>query len=222
MRNATVLLIALCTAAPALAADRVERPVSASADAAAVRNIVIEIPSSALLITTHREPVVRVEGIATRTYRGEYNRAEAESLLGQARVDLTLRGRTLYVSRQFDGRAGRFWNSPEATNFDLDLHLPAGIPVEIRQNAGTLEMEGSFGDLDVKLGAGDVMLRMPRTVLGELDAATTVGDLKTDLGPRIVEKSGVMAGSTVFVNDQGTSKVRLRVRAGTIDVRLTD
>lgn len=222
MRIISFLFLTLAVSLPALAADRVEREITASASGADVRTIVIEIPSSSLTINTAPQRVVRVEGKASRTYRGEHNRASAERLLEEAEITTTLRGRTLYIERDLGPRGSRFWNSPNATQFHLTLTLPAGVPVELRQNAGTIDLDGSFGDLDVRLGAGDLTLRMPRTLLGELDAGTTVGELKTDLGPRVIEKSGVMAGSTTFLNPEGSVKVRLRVRAGAIDVRLTD
>ena len=217
----TTTLATLLFSGTLAAAERVEHPVHATADASMVTNIVIEIPASSLVITTHADRNVVADGLAIRSFRGEKNRAKTESLVREAGLSMTRRGRTLYIERDL-GRGGRFWNSPNATQFELALQIPAGMPVELRQNAGEIDLDGDFGDLDVRLGAGDVSLRMPERLLGQLDAATTVGELTTDLGTRIVEKSGVMAGSTTFISPHGGSNVRLRVRAGTIDVQLTE
>lgn len=220
--SSAVLAVSLLAVPAAFAADRIERPISATIDTTDVSRVVIDIPSSALNIFTDRSGKATVDGTASRSYRNERNRDEAERLIAGANVSLQRRGRTLFIERDLGASGSRFWNTPNATQFDVAITIPEGLPVEISHNAGAISMEGSFGDLDVRIGAGDLTLRMPRSVLAELDASTTVGELRTDLGPRVVEKSGVMAGSTTFINDQGTSKVRLRVRAGTIDVKLTD
>lgn len=215
-------LIFLTAATPLLAADRVERRISAKADASQITAIVIELPASALEIRTHSEPNVTASGLVTRAWRGEKNRAAAEARIAQAGISMQRRGRILYISRDLGPGGANFWNSPNATQYELTILVPVNVPIDLNQNAGTLDLEGRFGDLDVRLGAGDLVLRMPHNAVGELDAATTVGELKTDLGPRVVEKSGVIAGSTTYLNPGGTSSVRLRVRAGSIDVTLTE
>lgn len=219
--HSIAILTSLLVSGSALAADRVERPIRATTDASLAERIVIDIPASSLVIGTHEEKTVSADGLAVRTYRGDRNRGEAESLLDEARVTMTRRGRTLYIERDL-GYGDRFWNSPSATQFELSIQIPKGYPVEIDQRAGQIILEGEFGDLDVKLGAGDLELIMPEDLLGELDAATTIGELHTDLGSRVLEKSGVMAGSTSFVNPEGSSRVRLRVRAGALSVKLTE
>lgn len=215
------ILSAVFAASSAFAADRVEKPLRGEADASQVHRVVIDIPASSLVITTHDSRTVAVEGRATRTYRGDRNRDKATALLEDARVILTRRGRTLYIERDL-GRGDRFWNSPNATQIELDITIPAGYPVEIDQNAGEIKIDGAFGDVDVTLGAGDLDVTLPERLVGQVDAATTVGELHTDFGARVVEKSGVMAGSTTFVNPGGTTKVRLRVRAGNLNLRLSE
>ena len=47
------------------------------------------------------------------------------------------------------------------------------------------------------------------------------GDVTTNLGHEIIERSGLFPGTTRWEKDSGTSRLKLHVTAGDIDVKLT-
>ena len=78
-----------------------------------------------------------------------------------------------------------------------------------------------FGDINVELNAGEVSLKIPKGSVRELLADVKVGELTTNLGDRIVEKQGVMAGKMHFFNESSGGVVKVGVLAGDVEIELT-
>ncbi len=82
-------------------------------------------------------------------------------------------------------------------------------------------MHGSFGDIDVSLRAGNVNITTPRADVRELSASCRVGSATTNFGEEIVQKEGLLPGSSQFFNADGHTKVHAHVSAGNLIVTLT-
>jgi hypothetical protein len=93
--------------------------------------------------------------------------------------------------------------------------------VEVHQKAGEVKVAGSFGDIDVKMRAGEVTINTPKRNVRELLASTSVGEVHTNLGDRLVSKQGVFPGRTHYLNEGGRSMVSVDLMAGEVDIVLT-
>jgi hypothetical protein len=86
---------------------------------------------------------------------------------------------------------------------------------------GEIDAAGSLGHVDIGLGAGDVKVVMPKSSVKELIARARIGDLDLNLGDRIVEKEGVMAGKVNYLNEGGSHVVSVLVTTGDVSIELT-
>lgn len=217
-----VLIGSLLFASSAVAAERkVSHPFSSTFSAANLKRVVIEVPVGEVTVKAGAGSDIRIEGTATRDADNEKEARAAQPIVNNSSVVLKSRGRVGYVEPLYRGDAAG-WMTRRKTQFRVTVTVPHGFPVDIDQEVGEVSVLGTTGDLNVRLGVGEVRLTMPKSSVRELTANATIGEVKTNFPDRTITKEGFFAGTTHYVNEGGRSNVNLRVRVGEMRIDLTD
>jgi hypothetical protein len=121
-------------------------------------------------------------------------------------------------------QSGFDWFRPDWLRGDerATLVLPdrlSGLDADFTLQAGSLSVDGDFGELDVNLNAGS--LNLNGTAL-DLDAELNAGRADIDLGDVRTAEFTVNAGRIVAVLDSVPSEVAIEVSAGALDLTLPD
>lgn len=219
MRYTLSLLVALAVVAPALA-DDVEHAFQTSVPRGRVQRVVIEVPFGSFTVRNGSAGHLALSGIASRDYDGHAERQWAQRVVNDTSVEIYVNGTEAIVRRKF-GKSAQSWRAKKFTGMDLRIDLPAGMDVKFDTSAGEVDIAGTFGDIDVELGAGEIEVRVPRAGVRELKASCRIGEVRTDLGTEIVTKEGILPGRTSYFNATGKSHVRLHTTVGEVDVTLT-
>lgn len=213
---ATLLLLT----APSEAAERVVRhSFRSSTPAAGVRSLLVEIPAGEIRIVNGPSSEIRIAGTARRDFDAWDNPEAQQRIVDAVDVEAYVNGRDAIVRRRF-GPAARSWRSQKFTGIELTLEVPPGISVAFDTSFGEVRMNGTFGDIDVRLRAGEVYIRTPRSDVRELNASCRVGEVYTNLGHEIVTREGLLPGRTHFENPAGRTRINAHVTAGEIHVDL--
>lgn len=208
------LLLAASIAEGAVATHEVTRSVPASQ----ILRIVVDVPAANVKIRNSEEQELRVVGRYSKSYRG--NKLDgAQKVVDAAGLRIETAGPRAIITRDLQGPANGFL-SRRGLELDLEIFAPKHVNVEVKQRSGDVKIDGSFRDVEVNLAAGDVSVRTPKRNVRELVASSKVGEVNTNVGDRTVTRQGLMAGSTYFMNDDGSSSVKVAVRFGRVDVEL--
>ena len=150
--------------------------------------------------------------------RGE---AEGQRPIDDIDVEVYTNGSEAIVRRHY-GTHGHGWRVTNMASVDLELTLPPGVDLDFETKAGEIWLEGTFGNVDTDLRAGEIHVRTPRANVKELNASTRIGEVHTSLGDRRIDREGVFPGTTHFLNpDGGRTTMNLHTTVGEVHVTLT-
>jgi hypothetical protein len=224
MNPVTLAILAALLLSPAVRADddrRAVRQIGLLSSVPDALRLQVDMPASELFIENGPPGVIEISGTVERKFRREKDRDRAQQIANATSVKVQLQGSRAFLRRDFGPEArGRSARSGD-TEFRLRLKVPVGMHVEVQQRAGDVRMAGRFGDIDINMRAGAVDLRIPKAPVRELYADVKVGEVKTNLGDRIIEKEGILAGRTTYRNDAGAHRVSVALLAGEVHIELT-
>lgn len=218
MRRLAILIAFTTLTASTLAADVARKEIQHSIPSGNVARVTIDVPVGTLQIVNSRGPNVTVTGAIERDFHTGRGERKANEILAASDVELSLRGKSAVIRP----RVNAGWGAGRANEYHLVVSVPRNVDLYIEQGVGELKMEGSFGNVDAALSVGDIEIRMPRSEVRELNAAASVGEVKSNLGDRVVTAEGFFAGSTHYLNERGHSTVRVRLRVGDAHIELTE
>jgi hypothetical protein len=210
----------LLTATTVLAEERVENRFEAAVPPGRVKRVVIDIPSGDITIRNGRADRLHVSGTVSREPDNSRNRDKEQRIVNHTSVEIVVRNEEATFQRKF-GPDAQAWRAQSFTAYQLVVELPPGLSVDVKTSAGEITLEGSFGDIDVDLRAGEIHARLPRGQVRELRASCRIGEVRTNIGNEIVEREGLFPGRTRYINPQGRSFVNLHTTFGEVNVELT-
>ncbi len=143
----------------------------------------LEITNFAGSITIHSGEGDRVRVVATK-------KASSRSRLDRIAVDMSARGSSVVIRTRKSFTTGN-------ASVDLEITAPAGSWVSVDTGAGTVDVRGVVGQLDIRSGAGQVEVR---------DAQ---GPVRVDLGAGQIIYQGVPSGDCRFQTGVGEIVLRL-------------
>lgn len=206
----------------AVAADqKVEHQFSSILDATKITRVVVDVPVGEVTVKAAPVREIRIEGTARRDADNAKEAREAQLIVDNSSIVAKSRGRVAFVEPLYRGRAGG-WVKRKQTQFRVTVTVPHGLPVDIDQEVGEVEVSGATGDLNLRLGVGEARVSMPKDAVRELSASATIGEVKTNFADRTITKEGFFAGTTHYVNEGGRSNLNLRVRVGEMKIDLVD
>lgn len=186
-----------------------------------IRRVVIEIPAGEIHLRNGNSNIIVASGAVRRDYDDDDDREDAQRSVDDIDVEIYTNGKEAIVRRHFGAHA-HGWRVTKSTNVDLELDVPAGVDVEFETKAGDIDIDGTFGNIDTDLRAGEIHVRTPRANVKELNASCRIGEVHTALGDRQIDREGVFPGTTHFVNpDGGRTTMNLHTTVGEVHVTLT-
>jgi hypothetical protein len=185
-----------------------------------VRRVVVDIPAGEIKIRNGGRDRLLVSGVASREPDSDRSREKQQRIVDDISVEIYASNEEAIVRRRFGPNAKGF-SGETFTGYDLVITVPAGVSLELLTRTGEVEIEGSYGDIDVDLRAGEVTIRTPRATVRQLNASARVGEIRTNLGSETLEHSGILPRKIRFNNPSGTSNINVHVTAGEVDVELT-
>lgn len=216
---AAVLLLA---SSSLFAAEEMKKDVHHAVARGSIVRVFVELPVSELTIASAASSEIDVNATIKREHMTERGERKAKEILDASNIEIAIRGKSAYIRPKF-GPAARGWGrSGKSNTYKATITLPRGIDVNVDQSVGELKMAGEFGDVEINIGVGDLDLKLPKRDVKELIASATVGEIRSDLGERVVTQEGLFAGSTQFINDNGRTMVKVRIRVGDAEIELTD
>lgn len=219
--RAAVAVILFAAAVSAAEPQRAVRNIDFTASIPGALRLQMDMPADQLVIENGPPGVIEVSGTVERAWRRAKDRARAEEIVADAGVRVQMKGSRAVISRNFGPKAKGRSAQGSKTEFRLKLRVPPGMNIQIDQTSGDITVAGIFGDIDVRLNAGEVKVKVPKRSVRELLADVKVGELTTNLGDRIVQKEGIMAGKMHFFNEGTGGVVKVGVLAGDVQIDLT-
>lgn len=208
----------LLTATVAFADRQVSHQFHSEVSSGNVKRVVIDIPTGSIRLRNGAADSIRVFGTAHRGYDDWPEREQ--KIVDDTSAEVYVSQDEAVVRRHF-GADAQGWRAQRFTSFDLTIEVPRGTALEFETSYGSVDINGSFGDIDVALRAGDVNVSIPRADVRNLNASCRLGELTTNFGEEIVQRQGVLPGTTNFYNADGRAKVHVHVIAGNANVTLT-
>lgn len=223
MRRAFFAGAILLVSASAYADRVVTHHFDAAMRAPAVRRVIVEIPAGEVRIVNSTGNVVRVSGQSRRDYDRWDSRNEQQRIVNDVSAGVFVNGNgdEATIRRNF-GPNARGWRIEKFTAIEATVEVPRGVSVELETKYGEIHFDGSFGDLDVDLRAGEIHANVPRADVKDLEASVMVGEVHARLGDSSINNEGVFPGRVRWENPNGgRGRIYLHTTAGEIHVQLT-
>lgn len=221
MRRLLTIALLLASALAARADRHVTHRFETSLPLRNIKRVVIEIPAGEIHLRNGSTNDIVASGAVRREYDDDDDREEAQSSIDDVDVQIYTNGKEAIVRRRF-GTHAHGWRITKSANVDLELAVPPGVDVSFTTKAGDIDIDGTFGNIDTDLRAGEIRVRTPRANVKELNASCRIGEVHTALGDRQIDREGVFPGTTHFVNpDGGRTTLNLHTTVGEVHVTLT-
>ncbi|HUP63903.1 MAG TPA: hypothetical protein VM557_01310 [Thermoanaerobaculia bacterium] len=211
------LLIASSTL---LAAGEVGREFKESIPASDVRGIDVEIPIAELRVRNGAPGLITLEGTIRQKYSGN-DQQWAETIVRSTKITSEQVGDRILI-RRAKGVESKKWKAKTSpARISVTIYVPEKTAIRIEQSIGEIDLDGSFGDIDVDMKVGEITIRTPKKNIRRLAARTTIGEVETNLGDRLLTREGILAGETLYDNEAGIYDLSARSRIGEITIDLT-
>jgi hypothetical protein len=221
MRRLLLLALLLSAATATRAEHRVTHDFNSTIAAANIRRIIVDIPAGEVRVRNSAKNAINLSGYVRKEYDGLHERERMQRLVDEIDVEIYVNGEEAVIRRRF-GPNATGWRATKLTKFQVELEVPVGTNLNFETKAGEVWLDGSFGNVDVDLRAGEIHVRTPRAAVHTLSASVRMGEVHTNLGDRTIDREGMFPGTTHYVNAQGgKSALDLHTTFGEVHVTLT-
>lgn len=220
MRTTLVVAALSLAAVTASAEPRVRHSFESSIPRGTVQRVIVDIPAGDIHIRNGVAGRLAVTGFVTREPDSPSSREREQRIVNDTSVEIYASNNEAVVRRRFGPEADT-WRGGMFSDYRVTIELPLGVAIDLATRYGEVSIEGSFGDIDIDLRAGEVDLRIPQRDVRHLQASCRVGEVHTKIGDQIIEREGLFPGKTRFSNPAGKSIVNVHVTAGEIRATLT-
>jgi len=222
MRTRLALAAALVLAALTAAADQeVTHSFSSSVPRGRIRRIVIDIPAGEVRVRNGEAGVIALRGETRRSYDGWREHEKEQRVVDDVSAEIYVHGDEAVVRRRYGSNA-RSWSAHSFhSGFDVRLEVPPGIDVILETKYGEVDLDGTFGNVECDLRAGEIRVRTPRANVRDLDASVRVGEVHANLGDQTIAKEGLFPGSMQWINASGKADLHVHSTFGEVHVTLT-
>jgi hypothetical protein len=219
MRLAICIATLAAVASVVVADEEVTHRLSASASRGSVRRVVVDIPPGEVSVRNGQADRISVTGEVRRDYDGYRQRDKQQQIVNDIDAQIELNGDEAVIRPRF-GPSAQNWSARHHSDFRVTVEVPVGLDVDIQTRYGEMKLDGSFGNVDVDMGAGEIDLRTPRANVRELNASVRIGEVHANFGDYHESHEGILPGTTHFINAGGRSRVNLHTTVGEVHVTL--
>jgi hypothetical protein len=222
MRTRLALAAALTLAAATAAADQeVTHSFASSVPRGRVRRIVVDIPAGEVRIRNGQSGVIALRGEIRRSYDGWREREKEQRIADDVAAEIYVNGDEAVVRRRYGPHAHSWSARSFHSGFDVRLEVPPGVDVILETKYGEVDLDGTFGNVECDLRAGEIRVRTPRANVRDLSASVRVGEVHANLGDETIAKEGLFPGSMQWVNASGRADMHVHTTFGEVHVTLT-
>ena len=218
MRSILITFALLFITTAAFADRQVSHQFHSEAPASGVKRVVIDIPSGSITVRNGVADSLRVFGVARREY--DDTPQHDQKIVDDTGIEIYASSDEAIVRRRFGANA-QGWRAQRFTSFDLTVEVPKGTTVKFETSYGSVDINGSFGDVDVAMRGGTVTFTTPRADVRTLSTACRIGELTTNFGEEVVQKQGILPSSMNYFNAEGRTNVHVHATTGSVFVSLT-
>ena len=222
MRTRLALAAVMTLAAVGAAADQeVTHSFSTSVPRAGIRRIIVDIPAGEVKIRNGQAGTLTVSGEVRRRYDGWRQHDKQQRIADDIAAEIYVNGDEAVIRRHYGSNAHSWSARSFHSGFDLKIEVPPGIDIVLETKYGEVDLEGTFGNVECDLRAGEIHVRTPRANIRDLSASVRVGEVHANLGDHSIEKEGLFPGSMTWVNAGGKSDLHVHTTFGEVHVTLT-
>ena len=174
-------------------------------DASGVRSVDVNAAVGSIRIRQGSGDVIRVR-LEIKGSRSGILRRRAD--VSDMDLEVTRSGSELKLEFQQDNAAA-----------DWEIELPRSLDLALRLGVGELDADLAGGNLDIKVGVGEVELRLPKTAAAQFSATTGVGEARIRGGDN-AEQTRTFVSGRASSEGSGSAQVAVKVGVGEIDIRL--
>ena len=222
MRIRLALAAALALAAFTAAADQeVTHSFSSSVPRGRIRRIVVDIPAGDVKIRNGGAGAIALSGEIRRSYDGWREHANEQRIADDVGAEIYVDGDEAVVRRHYGPNAHSWSARSFHSGFEVRLDVPPGLDIILETKYGDVDLDGTFGNVECDLRAGEIHVRTPRANVRDLSASVRVGEVHANLGDHSIEKEGLFPGSMTWVNAEGKADLHVHTTFGEVHVTLT-
>jgi len=222
MRTRLALAAALALAALSAAADQeVTHSFSTSVPRGRIRRIVVDIPAGEVKIRNGQAGAIALSGDVRRRYDGWREREKEQRIADDVAAEIYVNGEEAVVRQRYGSNAHSWSARSFHSAFDIKLEVPPGLDVIVETKYGEVDLDGTFGNVECDLRAGEIHVRTPRANVRDLSASVRVGEVHANLGDHSIDKEGLFPGSMTWVNAEGKADLHVHTTFGEVHVTLT-
>ena len=222
MRTRLALAAALALAAVTAAADQeVTHSFSASVPRGHIRRVIIDIPAGEVRVRNGEGGAIALSGEIRRSYDGWREREKEQRIADDVSAEIYVDGDEAVVRRHYGPHAHSWSARSFHSGFDVRLEVPQGVDIILETKYGEVDLDGTFGNVECDLRAGEIRVRTPRANVRDLSASVRIGEVYANLGDQSVAKEGLFPGSMTWVNAAGRADMHVHTTFGEVHVTLT-
>ena len=222
MRIRLALAAALALAAFTAAADQeVTHSFSSSVPRGRIRRIVVDIPAGDVKIRNGGAGAIALSGEIRRSYDGWREHANEQRIADDVGAEIYVDGDEAVVRRHYGPNAHSWSARSFHSGFEVRLDVPPGLDIILETKYGDVDLDGTFGNVECDLRAGEIHVRTPRANVRDLSASVRVGEVHANLGDQSIDKEGLFPGSMTWVNAAGKADMHVHTTFGEVHVTLT-
>ena len=224
MRIRLAVAAALALAAFSAAADEeVTHSFASSVPRGHIRRLVIDIPAGEVKLRNGAGNTIALRGEIRRSYDGWRRRPKEQRIADDISAEIYVNGDEAIVRRRYGLNASSWSARSLHSGFDVRIEVPPGVDVTIETRYGEVDIQGTFGNVQCDLRAGEIRVRTPRANVRDLSAWVRVGEAHANLGDHSIQKEGLFAGGIEWSNSSGgKSDMRVHTTFGEVRVTLTE
>jgi Putative adhesin len=221
MRTSLALAAALALVAVTAAADQeVTHSFSTSVPRGHIRRVIVDIPAGDVRVRNGQASTIALNGDVRRSYDGWREHEKEQQIIDDVGAEIYVNGDEAVVRRRFGSRA-HSWSSRNHSDFNVRLEVPQGVDVILETKYGDVDLDGTFGNVECDLRAGEIRVRTPRANVRDLSASVRVGEVHANLGDETISKEGLFPGTMTWVNASGRADLHVHTTFGEVHVTLT-
>lgn len=223
IRMMTSFLAMVVLASSVLAAEPGTKQVEHKYMGESINRVEIELPPDTKLnVRTSPEKIISVAGAITVHFEGSPSKVRQRGIMDGMDVSAEMRGNRLRIFDSRDGAARSGWARRLDTDYVVTVTVPDWTAVEVSQRNGVIDAAGKLGNVKVGMRAGEIRLEVPKERVKELTARTKVGEVTADYGRITEQLEGFLPGETRYENENGLTRIDLKLTMGDISVKLTE
>src|SRR5205823_15124992 len=130
--------------------------------------------------------------------------------------EIDVNGDQAVVRRRFGSQAHSWSARSFHSGFEIKLEVPRGVDIILETKYGEVDIDGTFGNVECDLRAGEIHVRTPRANVRDLSASVRIGEVHANLGDHSVDREGLFPGTMTWIYADGKADLHVHTTFGEV------